>query len=200
MPSVLSKLPVMISDEDVIDPRYQNGMVYILKHKTKAHLDTYIGSTINYRIRYNYHKSSYNRFPDAKLYKYIYENDGWENWVMEKLLDYPCNNKRLLELKEDEIMLKYESKLNSFRAYHCVKDSNKNAYIKNRDVRLKQAIAYRANNREKAILYQVEHRKINKYKIAEKRKEKITCNICGCETNKKHLSRHQRTKKCSSFS
>lgn len=195
MPSVFSKLPVMISDEDIIDKRYQNGLVYILKHKTK-NLKTYIGSTIDFRIRYNYHKSSYNRFPDTKLYKYISENDGWENWIMEKLFDYPCNNKRCLEFKENETINNYDSSLNSFRAYCSVKEQNTFQYIKNRERILEQTLEYRKKHREKNKEYSKQYNNTHKDLVSSKRKTRINCDNCGCSIRKVAIARHKKTPKC----
>lgn len=196
MPPVLSKLPVMMSDEDVIDKRYENGLIYILKHKTNKDCEVYIGSTIDFRIRYNYHKSSYNRFPNAKLYKYIIENGGWEEWTMEKLFNYPCNNKRVLELKEDEIMREYNSKLNSFRAFHTEKERNEKWYKENKEYALQQALEYREQHRQENILYQRQYRKNNIDKIKKRDYAKIICDNCGGEVSRHHIARHKKTKKC----
>lgn len=47
-----------------------------------------------------------------------------------------------------------------------------------------------------------EYRKNNPQKVKEtnaKYLEKIECNICGKETSKKHIKRHQQTNKCINF-
>jgi hypothetical protein len=42
--TVFSKLPVMLSDLEDVDIRYENGCIYILKHKTDDTKEYYVGS------------------------------------------------------------------------------------------------------------------------------------------------------------
>ena len=116
------------------------------------------------------------------MYVSIREYDGWENWNMIKICDYPCYNRREAELKEDEYMTELKANMNMKRASRTQEQ-------------------YREDNREKIQKYFKEHRDNNKEKIQqyrgdnrEKKKEKIKCE-CGCEVTKSNLKQHQRTQK-----
>ena len=75
MPSVLSKLPVMMSDEDIIDPRYENTILYFLAHKDDVETkhNIYIGHTINKSSRICRHRINATD-PKEKEYKCIFCN------------------------------------------------------------------------------------------------------------------------------
>jgi hypothetical protein len=47
------------------------------------------------------------------LYRYIRKCGGWDNFTMEKILDYPCETKHEGLLKEKEYIIKHEATLNS---------------------------------------------------------------------------------------
>ena len=92
-----SKLPVMLSDEDVVDKRYDCGKIYVIKCKYDDTL-IYVGSTIRtLEDRFKSHKG--NKL--QSLYKYV--NDDWDNWYIELYEDYPCKNKNHLEKREGEL-------------------------------------------------------------------------------------------------
>ena len=45
----------------------------------------------------------------------ICNNGGWMNWIMIKICDYPCNDKRQAELEEDRYMMELKANMNSHR-------------------------------------------------------------------------------------
>ena len=131
------------------------------------------------------------------MYASIREKDGWENWHMIEICDYPCNNKREAELEEDKYMTELKANMNMIRASR----TQKQYYEDNREKRKE----YRVNNKEKIQEYEKEYRETNKEKIKEKEKqyrednkhkinEKITCK-CGTVVLKRDLKRHEKTKK-----
>ena len=77
----------------------------------------YIGSTINFNRRKQQHKkASTNKRGGTYyciLYRYIRKCGGWDNFTMEKILDYPCETKHEGLLKEKEYIIKHEATLNS---------------------------------------------------------------------------------------
>ena len=93
--------------EDV-DERYENGVIYMLKHKTDDTKEFYIGSSFDFKARCRTHKNSCNKQNDKKynlkVYKYMRENGGFNEWTIVKLYDYPCKNKYELELEERKCM------------------------------------------------------------------------------------------------
>tara|TARA_R110000787_G_scaffold66528_1_gene149350 strand:- start:2522 stop:2944 length:423 start_codon:yes stop_codon:yes gene_type:complete len=63
-------------------PTYENfSCVYSLQCKDKEIKEIYIGSTKNYRSRKGDHKIG-STILDYKVYKFIRENGGWDNWDM----------------------------------------------------------------------------------------------------------------------
>ena len=98
-------------------PNYNNGLIYMIRHICDYKLENiYIGSTTNFRQRKKQHKNCCN-VPTKKdynypVYQYIRNNGGWDCWCMVQILPFPCNSKRELEQKEDELIRKYKSKLN----------------------------------------------------------------------------------------
>jgi len=176
-----SKLPVMMSDEDIVDERYENGKIYLVKCKNDDTL-VYVGSTnMSLEERFRLHK--YDK--TCSLYQYV--NDDWDNWYIELYEEYPCKNKYILELRETEVQRQ-------------IATINKQLARRNH----KQ---YRQDNHDKLIEYQKQRYQDNRDNILEKQKqyrqdnrekifEQITCERCGSICTKHHLKRHQRTQKC----
>ena len=124
-------------------PKWDNGCIYMLRHKDDVELENvYIGSTTNFRGRKYEHKSSCNNqnhhnYNQSK-YQYIRDNGGWDEWKMVWLEDYPCDNKRELLLREDEVMMQYQNRLNKYRTYTTdeeKKEQKKEHYQANREKR-----------------------------------------------------------------
>ena len=166
-------------------PNWDSACIYMLRHKDDVELENiYIGSTTNFRGRKSNHKKSCNNENDKEhnlpKYQYIRANGGWYEWKMVWLEDYPCKSKRELLLREEEVMVQYQNRLNKRKAHRT--DEEIKEYHKEYDKE------YYQNNRDKLVEYQ-----------KEKNKEKITCNICGCESSRNHLPRHQKTAKCINY-
>ena len=182
-------------------PDYSKSCIYMLRHKDDTELENiYIGSTTNFKVRNWSHKNCCcnpnNKKYNYKKYQYIRDNGGWEEWKMIWLEDYPCNNVRELQLREDQVMIQYENRINKNRAsrnkkeyYEDNKDKiaeqQKQYYEDNKEILAEKAKEYREKNREQIlqknkqyyednkeqILKKAnEYKKINKEKIAEKNK------------------------------
>ena len=206
-------------------PNYSKSCIYMLRHKDDFELQyIYIGSTTNFKGRKCHHKTCCcnpnNKNHHFKIYQYIRANGGWDNWKMIWIEDYPCKSKKELLKKEDEVMLQYENRLNINRASRTYKEY----YEDNKERLVEEKKEYRNNNKEKIAEKKKKYYENNKEKIAEKKKkynednkeiiaeikkkyyennkeknkEKIKCNICGCESTRSNLTRHQKSKKCQS--
>ena len=106
------------------------------------------------------------------VYRFIRDNGGWCNWEFILLEDYPCRNKKQLNIRERFWFEKLGAKLNS--------------YYPERESREETTKEYREKNKEKIR----EKNKKNKEKI----KEKVECG-CGSVVRKDGLSQHKRSKK-----
>jgi len=164
---------------------YSKGVIYKLCCKDVNIKEIYVGSSINMRERKKGH-SKYSNNSNTKLYRYIRENGGWNNWNMIWIKNYPCNSKRELEAEEDKIMRELNATLNTNNAICNIEEKKEKTKIKNKK--------YREKNKEKIKEKEKEYRETNKEKIKEKQKIKIMCE-CGCMINKSNISTHKKTKK-----
>jgi len=214
--------------EDV-DERYENGVIYMLKHKTDDTKEFYIGSSYNFKKRCWDHKSACNnqnnKKNNLKLYKYIRENDGFNEWTIVKLYDYPCKNKYELELEERKCIEEYKSTLNKViptrtnkewegdnlerlkeyrKSYYednkgKIVQYQKEHYEDNKDKKKEYQRKYHNNNKEIIAQKNKEYRKDNKEEIAEKRKIKINCDICNRLVRKSDIATHKKTNYCMNY-
>ena len=159
--------------------------------------DTYIGSTSNFKNRIKGHKSHYNniniRSYNYKLYKFIRDNGGFENFQMIKLEEFICDSKEEKLIKERYYIELYKCSLNSRSSYQTteeIKEYKRKWYEDNREKFIEKQRKNYENNKEKINIKKRELYKNNKEKI----NEKITCD-CGCIVSKSNLSRHKKSKK-----
>jgi len=207
-------------------PDYANTVIYKICCKNTDITDIYVGHTTNIKRRINNHKDSCNNPKNnryhLKVYEFIHNNGGWDNWNIIVLEEYPCNSRSDAIKKEREYYETLKPTLNTYypqrtdeeyKEYYynnkenkeCKKQYNKEYYNDNKEC-IKQ---YRNDNKEytkeckkqyyienKNIIneYKKQYRIINNEKIKEKAKEKVICE-CGCEIRKSDLKKHQKTKK-----
>ena len=60
----------------------------------------------------------------------ICKNGGWMNWIMIKICDYPCTDKRQAELEEDWYMMELKANMNSHRPSRTQQQYNKDNIAK----------------------------------------------------------------------
>ena len=172
---------------------YSKGQIYKLCCLDPNVKEIYVGSTINFKNRKSTHKSK-SKKEDIKVYQYIRDNGGWNNWNMIWIKDYPCKTKRELEAEENRVMCELKSTLNSQKAIHNCKEWNKINYEKNKKkINKRNIIRYHKTKQENKG-------KIKKYAsdTYEKRKEKLLekkiCE-CGSSISLINIKRHKETKK-----
>ena len=168
-------------------PDYSNSSIYKLVHKEDFDNENiYIGSTTNFIKRKNQHKSKCNyennKDYNLKLYQYIRQNGGWDNWTMIQIQSYSCGSKKELETQERYWIEKLKSKLNNniptrtkVEYYYDNRDEkleyHKKYYYDNRDENLVKRKQYYNDNKDKILEKGKEYRIDNKDKIAEKKKQ-----------------------------
>ena len=153
-------------------PNYNNSMIYKLCCKNTDIKEIYIGSTTNFRVRKNKHKSNcYNikddRKYNLKVYQFIREHGGFENFDMILIETVNCNTKLELHKIERKYIEELKPILNDRIPIISKKESldyKKNYYFK------------------------------NKKRLIELQTQKITCE-CGCIVHKKNLQKHKKSKK-----
>ena len=184
-------------------PDYTKSSIYKIVHKEDFNNENiYIGSTTNFIQRKKSHKKTCNKENDKdynlKLYQYIRENGGWNDWTMIQIQPYSCNSKKELETEERRFIEQLKAKLNNNiptttqveyhydnrekilekqkEYYYDNKDKivekNKKWYNDNKEIIAQKSKEYRNKNKDKIKQYQ-NH---NKEKIAKQKKEKYEAN------------------------
>jgi len=154
---------------------YQNSVVYKIVCNNASIHDMYIGSTSNFTQRKYAHKTCCNN-PNSKnhnfkVYKCIRALGGWSNWNMIPIMQYPCESKMTLQIKEREVMESYNATLNCNSAY----TTQEEAIAK---IKISKKQWYHANTE----------------KIKKHKSEKITCE-CGSKVIRTCIARHRKTTK-----
>ena len=168
-----------------IDERYKRGKVYTIRCRYDDSL-IYVGSTIDKLAkRMAKHRTS----EKCSLYKLV--NGDWDNWYIELYEEYPCNNKEQLEKREGEVIREIAT-INKNIAGRTMKEY----YHDNRDEIIEHNKKYYQDNRDEIAKKNKKYKEDNRDKILEKKKEKCKCDVCGCESYKSHLKRHQSSLKC----
>jgi len=114
---------------------YSKSIIYKIYCNDKNITEVYVGSTTNFKQRKNKHKGNCNSEKNDKynmrLYKIIRDNGGWDNYSMIPIIEYPCENKIQLLIKEEEYRKELNAQLNSCK---CIiishTDSMKESYQK----------------------------------------------------------------------
>ena len=75
---------------------YSKTIIYCLVCKDVSITDCYISHTTNFKQQKSQHKccctkEKYKGY-NYKVYKFIRQNGGWDNWFMAMIKTFPCNN------------------------------------------------------------------------------------------------------------
>ena len=164
---------------------YSRGMIYKLTCRNPDITKIYVGSTVDWTRRKASHKCDCNNPNSSKhhlfVYEFIREHGGWDNWHMILIENYPCNSKRELEARENYWANELHSTLNSMRPY--VSDEMK------RKEHIERSAKWNKDNKERYNEICKKYMENNK----EKRKERITCELCGVIHSKGGTAQHKRT-------
>lgn len=150
---------------------YLNTVIYSIYCKDESINDIYIGHTTDFCQRYKGHKSSCNnelsKSYNNKVYKTIRDNGGWDNWEMNIIEDYPCNNVNEARERERYWIEFLSSSLNILIPSRSKKEYSKLYSIVNKEHISNMAKKYRQANQDKIKAY-IE---ANKEKIVEQKKD-----------------------------
>ena len=103
---------------------YSNTIIYKIYCREPNIKEIYIGHTSNFVNRKSLHKSSCKN-SSSKLYCYIRENGGWDNWKIKIIDDIECKNFEEARKAEQSYIDKFNSKLNTSIAYSIKDEDNK---------------------------------------------------------------------------
>jgi len=144
-------------------PDYQQSKIYKLWSPSKNLV--YYGSTVqSLAQRLTKHKCNYKRYNDDNTKSYLtsYLVLDCEDYKIELVEDYPCNNRQQLLKKEGEYIKNNEC-INNKVAGRTQAEN----YQDNKEEKIKAVAEYRKNNIEKIRAYDIERNK------SEERKAKM---------------------------
>ena len=147
-------------------PDYSKCVIYKLCCKNLDVKDIYVGSTCNFTRRKNRHKTDSSNL-NSKVYKFIRDNGGFQNWDMVMVEEYPCENKMQKVKRERHWYEELKATLNTNHPSSSKKETGER-YYKNNKEKIKE---YKKNNSEKVKEYKKEYREKNKEKIKQYQKE-----------------------------
>ena len=157
---------------------YGNSKIYKIERKSDNAL-IYVGSTTKQYLsqRLVEHKAKSKRHPNRKVYKSIFDNEGWENHQILLIKLYPCNSRD--ELRSEEA--RFIRVLKPISNIEIPMRTSTEYYVDNCE-----KIKLRVNNFRKENPEIIKERKkkyyyANQDKIKEKRSQTITC-CCGITT------------------
>ena len=182
---------------------FQNGKIYTIRsYQTNRY---YIGSTNHKTLaqRLGKHRSNYKEYlNNTRRYVSSYEILKYNDYYIELLLAYPCNNKDELHRREGELIRQYKSDVvNLCIAGRTIKEyteDNKThiaerhkEYAKDNKVSIAERMnRYREDNKLLITEQYKQYRLANLVNIKARNKP-IICN-CGAVINKYHLPAHLR--------
>ena len=97
---------------------YSNTIIYKITCKNPDIIDIYVGHTVDFVKRCYAHKNaSAHDENKLKLYETIRANGGWNNWKMEIIHYFSCNNANEARIKEQEYYELLKANLNSIEPH-----------------------------------------------------------------------------------
>lgn len=150
---------------------YSKTIIYKLVCNDLSVTDLYVGHTTNWIKRKGQHKSDCcnenSKHHNVKVYQFIRENGGWDNWNMVQIEEHCCNNTREATLRERYWYEQLNGTLNSNYPARTAKEQKKEYNEKNKE-KLKE---YRQANKERKKEYSKAYNQANNEKLKEHHKE-----------------------------
>ena len=141
---------------------YQNTVIYKIVSKDLNIKECYVGHTTNFNRRKSEHKGKCydinHRCYNLKLYQFIRDNGGFENFDVIIVEKFPCNDKNEASQRERYFYEQLNSNLNSVIPFRT------------KDERKQIQKCYTETNKEKIAEKSKEHREKNKEDLNEKHK------------------------------
>jgi len=171
---------------DIKIRNYNKSKIYKIYCEDEGVDEIYVGSTTDLKTRVkdhnfnccNINSNKYN----LKVYKYIRDNFGFENFVVKTLERFPCENELALRQREQEWIDELKPTLNDRRARTTKLE--KKELRKQRESKTNIAKIYYQDNKDL---------------IRSKAKEKLKCDKCDKFYTREHKSTHMRTKYCLNY-
>lgn len=165
---------------------YQRTIIYKIVCNDLDKTDVYVGYTSNFNKRKCLHKTACNNVNgekyELKVYKYIRQNGGWENFSMVEIEKYPCNDSNEARARERHWYENLNSGLNCNRPITSDDEKREQQYkyrIENKDlINAKQKIYYERDKDKKKQYYERNKDRLKHNRIAKKNKIAEYTNEC----------------------
>lgn len=172
--------------KSIID--YTNTIIYKLCCNDISINDIYVGHTTNFTQRKNQHKRSTNSNNQIRVYQFIREHGGWDNWEMIEIENYSCNNLNEAHKRERYWIETLKAKLNCNNPITTkeekeeqkkvwyeenkeeILNKKQDNYIKNKEEIIEKNKKYNESHKEEIKYYQQEYNEKNKEKISADKK------------------------------
>lgn len=189
-------------------PNYAKTHIYKLCCKNTDITDIYIGHTTNFTRRKQEHKKRTNtqnsKKHNVRVYSFIRENGGFENWDMIQIEEFNANNVIEARTRERYWVEQMKPSLNcdipnrSGKEYRednkdVLREKKKEYREQNKDVIRERDKEYREQNKEVISEKNKIWREKNKEEISAKRSEKVQCSHCTSMISKRNMPRHIHT-------
>ena len=103
------------------DKDYSNTIIYKITCKDPSIQDVYVGHTVNFVQRKKAHRRTCmnSKYPNhnCKVYKVMRNNGGWDNWNMDIVAFYKCNDLDEARQKEQEHFVALNATMNSIEPF-----------------------------------------------------------------------------------
>lgn len=150
---------------------YENASIYKICCNDKNITDCYVGSTTNFKQRKSGHKRSCNnensKNHHIKVYQFIRENGGFDNWSMVLVEKVEVNDSYELKKKER----KYIEELNSTLNCNIPTRTTKEWCEDNKEKIKEKGKEWRENNKETIVEKHKKYYQNNKETIVEQNKK-----------------------------
>ncbi len=115
---------------------YSTTVIYKIYCKDTTIKELYVGHTTDFVRRKKSHQANCNNVNTTiKLYTFIREHGGWDNWIMEVISFFNCKDLSEARQKEQEFFVLLGATLNSIEPYPRYNKENKDKSIEIESVR-----------------------------------------------------------------
>lgn len=116
-PSLIESESEEESSEDEEEKEEYNFCIYKIISKDENDINIYIGSTNNFERRKEQHEKAVDNKNNIQywslLYRYIRNNGGWDNFIMEKIIECNVSDRISGLILETEYIINYKATLNT---------------------------------------------------------------------------------------
>ncbi len=194
---------------------YENTVIYKIVCKDLNTPNSYVGNTTQFIKRKGDHKRHCNSNHHYKVYQFIKDNGGWDNFDMIEIEKFPCKDGNEARARERYWYEQLSSNLNMIKPlitedrieYKKQQDKNYNKLNKE-SIAAKKKITQQLNkisiavkkkeyyesNKEIWAQNNKIYRETNIDKIKERERTVHLCE-CGCTYTQQHKSRHMKSPK-----